>query len=161
MCGFVLCAASLLKFASAATDGPSMLGLDFVTGLQNRWLAILAASFEFGVGLYCFLGPSLRTQILLVWWITLLFTAYRLGSLWSQGRTLCPCIGGVLTWWPWLQRHREVVATGLFFYLVATSVAGVVVLLLKDKLRRNVGQESRGAGIVEPKTIWRAGQGGF
>jgi hypothetical protein len=130
----VLGVTALFKFVAVARGERLLEGVDPVFGLSMNRLAIAAGIIE--LLLVIFILASTRPQSVLaaVQVFAICLLGYRFAAAFS-GRMPCPCLGGGVSWWPWLALHQNEVTLSIALWLWMSSL---ILLLLQYRSRQEL-----------------------
>jgi len=130
----VLSATALLKFVAILRHERLLEQTDPLTRMPMSQLTLAAALIE--VFLAVFVLTYKRSDLVLIaihvcaWG----FVGYH-GAMIASGNLFCPCLGGGVSWWPWLGLHQTEASMAMALWLwISTFV------LLLPTLRKRFSQ---------------------
>jgi len=140
LCALILLGAAFLKLLSNAWDQPILYRQDPIIPLTNRTVLAGVAVCELLIAFRLFVSKSAFEKCVLLVWIALCFSIYRLG-LWLGGVSEpCSCLGDNLGWWPWLAENRAAVSTAVFWIFLTLAALR---LLLGPRLSASILAEHK------------------
>lgn len=123
---------ALLKFVAIARHERLLQTLDPLLGVNLGSVAIVAALAELLLAIYVLYGSNLRSVLIAIHLFSVVLLLYRFG-VGLSGRAPCPCLGGGVSWWPWLDKHQSNVTLGLALWFWLTSLICLARNTVKEK----------------------------
>lgn len=123
---------ALFKFIAVARKERLLEAADPVFGISMTRLAVAAGIIEFLLVIYILAStrPQLVLAVIQVFAICLL--GYRFAAAFS-GQLPCPCLGGGVSWWPWLAQHQSEITLSIALWLWMSTL---ILLLLQYRSRQ-------------------------
>lgn len=117
----ILFATALLKFIAVARHERLLQAPDPLLGVGLAYVAVAAGLLE--LALAAFVLGSNRPKAVLVTThsFSTMLLLYRFAAV-TTGQTPCPCLGGGVAWWPWLDQNQTSVTLGVALWLWLTSL---------------------------------------
>jgi hypothetical protein len=94
--GWILCITGLAKLITAFGHTPIIREYEPIMQIQFRWLFVLVGSVELLIAAYCILSKKPTSCLLMIAWLSAIFSAYRLSLFWVGWKLPCPCLGNVM-----------------------------------------------------------------
>lgn len=112
-----------------------LLGLVFPSELLSEHDVVFRARIAYVIGAACLAECVLCIYVASsasstkVTWFVFVFAvgilAYR-AAAYANGASYCPCLGNVISWWPWLGRHENPILTSVAIWLFLTSAIQLI-----------------------------------
>jgi hypothetical protein len=132
---FILSVTALLKFLAVARHERVLAEADPITGMPMAQLAIVAAVMEILLAVFVVFCNRPKWVLIAVHVVALGFVGYHV-AMTATGNFICPCLGGGVSWWPWLGRHQDEASTAIALWLwMSTSVLLLPLLRQTSPLR--------------------------
>ena len=124
--GVVLVITGGIKIISAYGDAKILYELDPVIGVSYRLIMILAGITEIPAGVMIIVYRRQLWASLLLFWLSLVITAYRIMFWHADPQEPCPCLGNILDYVGIDNDESHVISMIILIIMLSGSIIGIL-----------------------------------